>query len=266
MTLGRPFGIHDQEIDIEVDTNERAKSATPGHIEYLHKQLSYWRDSSPQVSTQTTLSVFDSNSWFNLAYNHSILLLYRGQLTRHYSTAEPRPQDIFLQCSRAAQEICLEYRRLHIKQQPVSYTWGALIILFLAGLTYLHCLWTSDISDGIRQDEISNTCTACTMVLVVLAERWEQAAPHKDIFEALASKTMAMIVDKHREFWMLPAAPIHEQQGRGLDYPGEMAHCVTDISGVGMSDSIESLLTGLAYEFGGEESRQIQPWLLGRFE
>ncbi|PVH76155.1 hypothetical protein DL98DRAFT_657644 [Cadophora sp. DSE1049] len=307
MTLGRPFGIPDQEIDIEypsdiddslitptgilgqprtsttepptsmsaaihtfklrriwsqihislyssLDTNERSNSANPAHTEYLHQQLREWRDTSPQISTETTLSVFDSNSWFKLAYDHSLLLLYRGQLTRHYPTPEERPQRIFMECSRAARDICLEYRRVFIKQQPVSYTWGALNILFLAGLTYLHCLWTSDIRVTIRQDEISNTCTACTMVLVVLAERWEQAAPYRDIFEALASKTMAMVVDKHHEMWMAPDVSVIEQPGSGLSFPGEMGQWVTNIADVGMSDGIGSLLTGLIYDFGVEGS------------
>ena len=115
----------------------------------------------------------------------------------------------------------------------------------------------SDIRDTIRQDEISNTCTACTMVLVVLAERWEQAAPYRDIFEALASKTMAMVVDKHREMWVTLEAPIIERPGSGLSFPGELAQWVTDIADVGVSEGIESLLSGLVYDFGTEDSVDI---------
>ncbi|CZR68640.1 related to purine utilization positive regulator [Phialocephala subalpina] len=312
MTLGRPFGIPDQEIDIEYpmdideslvaetgvcreartcpaeppttmsaaihtfrlrriwsqihislysssDVKGHHDSTTAAKIESLFNELTDWRDTTPpQRLTDTTLSVFDSYIWFNLAYNHSILLLYRGQLTRHYTLSDPKPVDTFIQCSRAAQEICLEYRRIYIKQ-PVSYTWGALNILFLADLTYLHCLWTSpEIHDTTRQDEISSTCTACTMVLVVLAERWEQAAPYRDIFEALASKTMSMIVDKHRELWMIAEAPVIVQQGPNLSLSNETAQWVTDIADVGMSDGIESLLTGLVYDFRTEDFGQGQ--------
>lgn len=111
-----------------------------------------------------------------------------------------------------------------------------------------------------RQDDISNTCTACTMVLVVLAERWEQAAPFRDIFEALASKTMSMVVDKHRQMWMFPEAPaIVQQQEPGQDFSNDMSQWMTDIADVGMSDGVESLLTGLVYDFGNEGFGQGQP-------
>ena len=236
-----------------LDSNERFNLAASARTECLHQQLREWRDTSPQVSIETNLSVFDSNSWFKLAYNHSVLLLYRAQLTRHYPPPEVRPQQILLECYCAARDICLEYRRLYIKQQPVSYTWGALNILFLAGLTYLHCLWTSEIRDTIRQDEISNTCTACTMVLVVLAEHWKQAAPYRDIFEALASRTMAMVVDKQYQLRTAPEMPVVEQTGYGLSFPGEMAQWVNDISNDGMSNGVENLLSGLIYDFGVED-------------
>ncbi|RDW70415.1 hypothetical protein BP5796_08812 [Coleophoma crateriformis] len=312
MTLGRPFGIPDQEIDIEypldideafvtaagvlseprtsvsepptsmsaaihtfqlrriwsqihnslyssLDHDDSNSSSRLAQIEYLRNELTQWRDTTPpQTPTHTTLSVFDSRAWFNLAYNHSVLLLYRGQLTADTSASEPNSVEVFMHCSRAAQEICFEYRRLYIGK-PMSYTWGALHILFLAGLTYLHCLWTShQIRETTRQDEISSTCTACTMVLVVLAERWEQAAPYRDIFEALAAKTMSMIVDKHQERWRIPddSAPIVGQYGAPLHI--DMAQWFTNIADVGVSDGIESLLTGL-YDFGNDPMLGTEP-------
>jgi hypothetical protein len=239
--------------------SDQSSSAPSLKIKSLYKDLQDWRNSTPpQKPTDTTLSVFDTHSWFNLAYNHTILLLYRGQLTRHYSSLEKGPVDIFLQCSRAAREICTDYRRLYIKQ-PLSYTWGALNILFLAGLTYLHCLWTSpEIRDATRHDEISSTCTAATMVLTVLAERWRQAVPYRDIFEALANKTMSMIFEKHRQQWTTPEAPALLQQQPDVSMSTELAQWVTDIADVGMSDGIESLLTGLVYDFGSNEFRHGQ--------
>ena len=225
-------------------------------IEQLQQELSDWANATPPqlASPSTALSVFDSRDWFKLAYNHSILLLYRGHLTAQHESSNPRSAHTFLECARAAQEICISYRRLYIGQ-PMSYTWGALHILFLAGLTYLHCLWSSsEVRDAIRQDDISRTCTACTMVLVVLAERWEQAASYRDIFEALASKTMSMIVVKDRERWMVSNAPATHFESHSL--PDSMAQWVTDIADVGMSDGIEDLLSGLVSDVGYETFEQ----------
>lgn len=208
--------------------------------EHLRMELENWRASIPPLSPHVgeALSLFASADWFEVNYSYSILLLYRGQLTESKGGVA---DNIFLECLQAAENICHGYRRQFIGRS-VGYTWGALHFLFLAGLTYLHCLWTSPAARGVvRQDDVSSTCTDCTMVLVVMAERWEGAAPYRDIFEALASRTMTMMVDKNHEKWMLPSG---SRQSDGLD-PGDLTRWMADIADTGMSDGIDRFLTGL---------------------
>lgn len=112
----------------------------------------------------------------------------------------------------------------------------------MAGLTYLHCLWTSPaVREAIRQDDVISTCTDCTIVLVVMSERWAGASPYRDIFEALAARTMTMMVDKNDQWWMLPT---RSTLSNGLDQKA-LNQWMADIVDVGMSDGMDRMLTGL---------------------
>lgn len=219
----------------------------------LRNALMDWRNTTPcgtaPASNDPTLSVFKSESWFNLAYNHSILLLYRSQLTERYATTDPQSIEVFAECARAAREICYGYRQSYIGR-PTSYTWGSLQIVFLAGLTYLHCLWTSAaLRRATRNDEVSNTCMTCTMVLVVMAERWHAVAAYRDIFEELVSKTMSMLVDRRQDRVAGTTADAPLMLGDESGMTGNMAQWCASIADVGMSDGVEKMLTGFVGNF-----------------
>ncbi|KZL72421.1 transcriptional activator protein Acu-15, partial [Colletotrichum tofieldiae] len=52
-------------------------------VESLRQELDEWRENTPDqlnYSRSHPLSVFTSRSWFQLAYDHSILLLYRHHM------------------------------------------------------------------------------------------------------------------------------------------------------------------------------------------
>ncbi|OKL56596.1 hypothetical protein UA08_08175 [Talaromyces atroroseus] len=180
-------------------------------VEALRQELEEWRATSPDKLDNLharPLSVFASNDWFQLAYGYSILLLYR-----HYIIDSPDPTaqapspliqengepDVrdraFEICSTHARQMCLMYRRLYQSQHSqIQFTWGSLHILFLSGLTYLYCLWKSPyIRKRTPQSIVINTCMACTTVLIIIAERWNEASSYRDIFELLSESTITMI-------------------------------------------------------------------------
>ncbi|KAF5510549.1 Positive regulator of purine utilization [Colletotrichum siamense] len=184
-------------------------------VESLRQELDEWRVNTPDqldYSVSHPLSVFTSRSWFQLAYDHSILLLYR-----HYMMALPgshtpancndstNVNDIeateraLEECAVRAREMCLLYRRVY-QSSSVQFTWGSLHILFLGGLTYLYCLWRSKrVRDSIRQADVVTTCMACTTVLIIIAERWNLATSYRDIFETLSQRTITMVCnDGHK--------------------------------------------------------------------
>lgn len=222
----------------------------PSHPTYanrtaeLRTELDDWLASAPPTIPRVNdaLSIFGSSDWYNQNYNYSIMLLYRGQLTSSTDVAEK----VCMECLRAAENFCHGYRRQYIGR-PINYTWGALLGLFTAGLTYLHCLWAFPAArEAVRHEDVISTCTDCTIVLVVMGERWAGAAPYRDIFEALASRTMSMIVDKNQGPCGATTLADGVDQGQWEQWMG-------DIADVRMSDGLDQLLTGLVGEYTAGE-------------
>ncbi len=131
-------------------------------------------------------------------------------------------------------------------------------MLFLAGLAYLYCLWSSSsVRMTARRGDVCTTCTACTTVLVIMAERWKAASPYRDIFETLASKTINMICDVERENWLVPGLPALQQNWGGehgsqtVEEQFEQlpfSEWVENVADMGMCGGVEMLLDGLMGE------------------
>lgn len=169
------------------DTRERIRN--------FRQELEVWRASIPlmTVSTAQTLSLFATTDWFHLEFDYALLQLYRVLLV---DPATKSSDPCFEECFQAAKDICNRYRTQFVGK-PTSYTWMALHELFLAGMTYIHCLWTSTtIRVAQRQSQVSSVCNSCTIVLVIMAERWSAAAPYRDLFERLSNKTLLMLEEE----------------------------------------------------------------------
>jgi len=154
-------------------------------VQLLRRELDDWMAATPPEPrrSRVSLTVFASMEDYKVTYNETILLLYRGNLTNSTNIQD----NVFLECMQAASSICQSCKRLYIGK-PINYTWSTLHVLFLAGMTYLHCLWTSTACRAaVRLDSVSNVFTSCTMLLAIMAERWEAAAPYRNLFEALSS-------------------------------------------------------------------------------
>jgi hypothetical protein len=225
---------------------------------HLRQELEEWRAAIPDhiehVETQP-LSVFASKTWFQLAYAHSILLLYRPCIT-----SLPPPDDqqsvelAFEQCALRAREICLLYRRLY-QSSTIQFTWGSLHIFFTAGLTYLYCLWRcKNVREAARQSDVVNTCMACNMVLVIMAERWPQATTYRDTFEALSQKTISMICS---DLTQSPATFADASGPTGMDQSGLMQDRSTDFNCIPVSDESEWFVQELLQDMRNYQAPEI---------
>ncbi|KAI9042021.1 Positive regulator of purine utilization [Aspergillus affinis] len=211
-------------------------------VQELSTDLGKWKAESPPPMIPPeggALSYFVTPDWYETNYNYAVLQLYRIQIT---DTKDPAPDEIFLKCLYAAKALCHSYRRQSIGK-PITYTWSALHELFLAGLTYLYCLWTSPTArEASRHDQVSSTCMDCTMVLVILAERWPDAAPYRDVFDALASRTMTMMADLQQDHNLV--APTALVPGKDT-YPEQLPQWVAGIEDAGLSVGVDWLLSEL---------------------
>lgn len=225
-------------------------ASSPSHPTYeartdeLRNELEAWKASVPEIVVPhvgDTLSIFSSDWWYEMCYCYTILYLYRGQLT---DATQPATQTALFESVRAAEEMCHGLRNL-ILSRKTTYTWGALHSVFVAGLTYLHCLWVSpEVRRATRQDAVSSTCTDCTIVLVLMTQWHEAVEPYRDTFEALASRTMKMLAEVGAADSASGCAGAQSDQ---VDSAALM-QWIADISDGGMSHYFGDLLTGLVNE------------------
>ncbi|KAK2596260.1 hypothetical protein N8I77_013156 [Diaporthe amygdali] len=179
-------------------------------IDSLRKDLDDWHTATPDQldhSASHPLSVFASKSWFQLAYDYTVLLLYRHYMFASHSGRNgvgvndstvvsdmaEAANTALEECFVRARQICLGYRRIY-QSSSVQFTWGSVHILFLAGLTYLFCLWhSSALRSKAKQSDVMSTCMACNTVLIIVAERWNLATSYRVAFETLSERTIRMI-------------------------------------------------------------------------
>ncbi|KAM0324310.1 hypothetical protein ACHAQA_008087 [Verticillium albo-atrum] len=213
------------------------------YITQLRGDLEQWLRDAPQCPPRTgaTLSIFCTRDWYEVNYSGTILQLYRTRLAEDGGTTT---HDVFMDCMKAASTVCRIYRRQYIGT-AIKYTWATLHCIFLAGLTYLHCLWTSPaVREAVPHNEIIKTCTDCTMVLVAIAEGWCRAAPYRDIFETLASRTMSMVLGGK------PAARANVQAADADSAERDiLADWMADVDNMGMFDGFDDLLSGFLDDF-----------------
>ncbi|KAH8177913.1 fungal specific transcription factor domain-containing protein [Sarocladium implicatum] len=236
-------------------------------VETLRQELEDWRAAIPasyasDATSRTTLSVFASERWFILAYDYSILLLYRHYITGNQEDEGLSPaskcnnevrERAFEICAEHARDICQIYRHLYQSQGAhIQFTWGSLHILFLGGLTYLYCLWRSErVRQKLRPTTVMNTCMACTTVLIIIADRWPQAIAYRDIFENLSEKTINMMCGEDPNSGAAQAA--------ARNAPSNPVQLISDPDGGDLSGSGNDFANMTSFD----PNVPLQDWLMG---
>lgn len=216
-----------------------ANVKSPSIAEAFKAELAAWVDSAPEQlsSNRMNNNAFGSKEWFNLMYHQSILLLYRYRLVQ--DQGDVASSQTYTDCAHSAQSICTIYRQLYVTQR-LNDTWGALHVLFLGGVTFLHCLWSSPEARVIyRQDKVSAICTSTMIVLAIMAERWSAVEAYRDAFEMLSSATQTMLAETSQAS-RPPTMPVIA--GTGYDQFTDYLSYMTE---VGMCSSVEELLTSM---------------------
>lgn len=203
-------------------------------------ELDQWLASAPEqlASNKELNNAFGSHEWFEISYHHSILLLYRHALVQDRLDVAMW-QSVHMSCANSGQRICLLYRQLYLSQR-LNDTWGALHVLFLGGITFLYCLWTSiEVRRAYRLDKVSSICTSCIIVLAVMTERWSAVKPYRDAFDMLASATQSMLAGGEA---LVTEASVPVFSSHGQD---QFMTYLSSMSEVGMCSSVEHLLSGM---------------------
>ncbi|KAH7227308.1 fungal-specific transcription factor domain-containing protein [Fusarium oxysporum] len=236
INLGLPLSLPIAEVDTE---------SYQAQVSALRKELDDWMAETPPEPCRSgaPITVFASIEDYKITYNESIILLYRGQLTK----GSNEQSAVLWECMTAATSICHSCKRLYIGK-PINYTWSTLHVIFMAGLTILHCLWTSStVRQAARIDSVSSTFTNCTMLLAIMAERWEGAAPYRDLFGALSSRAMATVVEQNRDNGRVTVpAPAGNSENPNTE---DLEFWASQIADFGMPDTFSDLLSGLVNDY-----------------
>lgn len=111
----------------------------------IRTMLENWIGSTPRYTAPTT-ATFQSAEWFQIAYNHALLLIYRPS---------PACPEVTVQtlrtCGDASITLITLYLTLYSKNK-FAYTWVSLHSLFMASVTMLYTLTRQEIRDTTTKD------------------------------------------------------------------------------------------------------------------
>lgn len=83
------------------------------------------------------------------------------------------------------------------------------------------------------------------MVLVAIAEGWDGAAPYRDTFEALANRTVTMVINRYQE----DPPPLSPPGSFDLSGDGDWTHLIYDMAEAGALDGVEGLSASFVNNF-----------------
>lgn len=219
LVLGRPFGISDIDIDmpypVETEQNKVAchvfklRSIQSNICSFIYNPLRFkdeesndstkvgilielndWMSTFP--SKENTNSFFETNYWSLVSYHNSILLLLRPTILRiakNRLNSSKRDFEWFKIFTESASSICTGYKASHLNG-VLDYTWLAMHCCFVAGISFLYCIWLDkslNVLQWKRNSIIYETISSCSSLLYVFAEKWSSASVFRDSFERVSN-------------------------------------------------------------------------------
>ncbi|KAJ0110287.1 uncharacterized protein J7T55_000720 [Diaporthe amygdali] len=152
----------------------------------LRLALDDWIARAPRYS-KPTQATFQSPDWFQIAYSHGLLLLYRP------SPACPIISLESLQiCADSAISLISSYSSLYAKNK-ITYTWIALQSLFMASVTMLYTLWVSpEIRKSTRKVVVQSNVRSCLALFDAMEDHWPLAQKFYSIIDRLGQAAVGL--------------------------------------------------------------------------
>ncbi|KAK8858961.1 hypothetical protein IAR55_003193 [Kwoniella newhampshirensis] len=184
VSLGRPFSIHDWDIDVETH-NSRITEFNPPSLEHLNNTraaLDHWR---------SAIHPAQPNSSRHSEPEQALLLEYHKALhllIQPFLAVPTRSSAHISTCATAAGSICQAYKTIH-QTESAGFFLLDLHDVLVAGVTLIYCLWLNE--SAIDSFTLLHDIGACSTVLFLIAERWASAKRYRDAFEALVKAAVA---------------------------------------------------------------------------
>lgn len=174
-----------------------ADAIDPQHLEQERQSLRFglddWITRAPRYSKPTP-ATFQSPDWFQIAYSHGLLLLYRP------SPACPVINLESLQiCADSAISLISSYSSLYAKNK-ITYTWIALQSLFMASVTMLYTLWVSpQIRKSTRKVVVQSNVRSCLALFDAMEHHWPLAKRFYGIIDRLGQAAVGLFDPNNNE-------------------------------------------------------------------
>ena len=177
----------------------------------LRLALDDWITRAPRYSKPTP-ATFQSPDWFQIAYSHGLLLLYRP------SPACPILNLDSLQiCADSAISLISSYSSLYAKNK-ITYTWIALQSLFMASVTMLYTLWVSpQIRKSTRKVVVQSNVKSCLALFDAMEQHWPLAKRSYSIIERLGQAAVGLFGPNNEAPSPLSADPNSAAHFRQID-------------------------------------------------
>ncbi|KAG0160143.1 hypothetical protein PDIDSM_7670 [Penicillium digitatum] len=150
--------------------------------EHMLGELDSWRSQLRLLSDIASKS-YTSDRWVGMAYNYTILLLHQPTKENVYTGFGDRSVP-------ACVQIAMTFRTFQ-KDRQTAQLWPGLLSQVAVGITLLYCFWATPPqyqTVAYRSREVPGALRACSTALAILAERWVQAEPLRDVFDVLAKE------------------------------------------------------------------------------
>ncbi|KAJ5762431.1 uncharacterized protein N7511_005813 [Penicillium nucicola] len=159
--------------------------------EHMLGELDTWRSQLRLLSDVASKS-YTSDRWVGMAYNYTILLL-------HQPTKENVCNGFGDRSVPACVQIAMTFRTFQ-KDRQTAQLWPGLLSQVAVGITLLYCFWATPPqhqTPAYKSREVPEALRACSTALAILAERWIQAEPLRDVFDTLAREipVCGLVVD-----------------------------------------------------------------------
>ncbi|KAG0649390.1 Positive regulator of purine utilization [Hyphodiscus hymeniophilus] len=186
----RQFGSRIQSVFYPTKTAGLDTKLVSSERDIFRAELENWIVSAPRY-TLPTPAVFQSIEWFQIAYNHALLLLYRP------SPACPETTTHSLRiCSDASISLIILYLTLYSKNK-FAYTWVSLHSLFVATVTMLYTLTRQEIRATTTKNVTESNINSSLSLLQNMADVWPEAAGRcHQVIERLGGLILALF-DAH---------------------------------------------------------------------
>lgn len=163
-------------------------------LQDIQPRLQEWEATIPEPGKAQPLSIFASQSYWDVIYNNAVLLLYRPQAGNMYQSAE----ELSIIYGAAAKVIA----GLKVLQREgrVEMLWKSVHHLFMAGLGIVYALWQSkEIRDNNPVSKSISILQSCASTLSAMSETFRGATGCRDAFDTLSSATIDWLVTRNIE-------------------------------------------------------------------